>query len=84
MIKANEYKPLHGGYPGTVIIGRDGLKSVAQNSTYQITQKGQRYCWTVFNFYTGADVEHGEAGSYDQAFRDARNYIRHNQNKVYG
>lgn len=43
------------------------------------------YChWSVWPVDGGPILAWGKAKSYDQAFRNARNYIRNHQNEVYG
>lgn len=42
------------------------------------------WVWSVFHATTYAHIETGWAYSFEQAERGARNYIKRNQNKVFG
>jgi hypothetical protein len=44
---------------------------------------GENYFWAVCND-SGYIVAHGKQCTYDSAFRAVRNYIKNNQNAVYG
>jgi hypothetical protein len=44
---------------------------------------GENYVWAVFNDACRV-VEQGKQRTYDSAFRAVRNFIKNNQNAVYG
>lgn len=44
---------------------------------------GERYFWSVYNI-DGVLVEWGYTSTYDHAFRAVRNFIKNNQELVYG
>jgi hypothetical protein len=46
---------------------------------------GENYCWAVYAVNYGVHiVARGKQSTYDSAFRAVRNYIKNNQNAVYG
>ena len=45
---------------------------------------GVNYKWAVYNFNSFTVVAEGKERTYDQAFRAVRNFIKNNQELVYG
>lgn len=62
------------------------IKMIIESDVCAISQSPDsgRFYWEVRNVNTGLIVEIDSCTSYDQAERNARSFIRNNQNKIYG
>ena len=59
------------------------LFPVLEDETTMIAVSPLGYHWAVFVINTVKELAHGHTDTLEQAFRDARNFIRHNQNAVF-